>query len=169
MLHNNSNGRRRKKRMQCASRLVAVESTAAAADEQRQLVSGEMEGGGREKEASSSPAGLSDSGSLSFSLAEKRADELQRKWATIERLPTADRLHMSLFSARSVVPDGGDGGGGDSNGDVNEGAGAASAFEVVNVRTLGAAERRAVVQRLVADVKHDHIRMLRKQRERMDR
>uniref|UniRef100_A0A0E0F6N8 Uncharacterized protein n=1 Tax=Oryza meridionalis TaxID=40149 RepID=A0A0E0F6N8_9ORYZ len=112
--------------------------------QQQLVVSGEMEGdgggGGREKED----------------------DELKRKWAAIERLPTADRLRLSLLSSTH---------GGVSNGDVSEGGGgaASSELEVVDVRGLGAAERRAVVERLVADVKHDHVRMLRKQRERMER
>uniref|UniRef100_A0A0E0BQU7 ABC transporter domain-containing protein n=1 Tax=Oryza glumipatula TaxID=40148 RepID=A0A0E0BQU7_9ORYZ len=111
--------------------------------QQQLVVSGELEGGGgggREKED----------------------DELKRKWAAIERLPTADRLRLSLLSSTR---------GGGSNGDVSEGGGgaASSELEVVDVRGLGAAERRAVVQRLVADVKHDHVRMLRKQRERMER
>nr|XP_015620171.1 ABC transporter G family member 49 isoform X2 [Oryza sativa Japonica Group] len=94
---------------------------------------------------------------------EKEDDELKRKWAAIERLPTADRLRLSLLSSTR---------GGGSSGDVSEGGGggaASSELEVVDVRWLGAAERRAVVQRLVADVKHDHVRMLRKQRERMER
>uniref|UniRef100_A0A0D9XY42 ABC transporter domain-containing protein n=1 Tax=Leersia perrieri TaxID=77586 RepID=A0A0D9XY42_9ORYZ len=103
-----------------------------------------------EEEAAHTAAGISSQSS------EKRDDdddELQRKWAAIERLPTADRQRMSLLSVT-----GGDG----INGD-------AAAHEVVDVRRLGAAERRAVVERLVGDVKHDHVRMLRKQRDRMDR
>ncbi|KAG8093343.1 hypothetical protein GUJ93_ZPchr0012g19387 [Zizania palustris] len=103
--------------------------------------------------------------SLFFSSAEQQLqgaadDEAELKWAAIERLPTYDRLRTSLLSAARG------GGGGDAKGAA---AAPPSAFQVVDVRRLRAAQRRAVVQSLVADVKHDNIRLLRKQRERMER
>uniref|UniRef100_A0A0E0MIJ3 ABC transporter domain-containing protein n=1 Tax=Oryza punctata TaxID=4537 RepID=A0A0E0MIJ3_ORYPU len=41
--------------------------------------------------------------------------------------------------------------------------------EAVDVRRLGAAERRVLVDRLVADIQRDNLRLLRKQRRRMER
>ena len=41
--------------------------------------------------------------------------------------------------------------------------------QVVDVRRLGAAERRMVVDTLIANVHRDNLRLLRKQRQRMDR
>ncbi|CAL5090732.1 unnamed protein product [Urochloa decumbens] len=70
-------------------------------------------------------------------------DEAELKWAAVERLPTLDRLHTSLLH------------GGD--------------LEMVDVRRLGAAERRMVVDTLIANIHRDNLRLLRKQRQRMDR
>ncbi|KAF8747088.1 hypothetical protein HU200_013297 [Digitaria exilis] len=41
--------------------------------------------------------------------------------------------------------------------------------QVVDVRRLGAAERRMAVDALIADIHRDNLRLLRKQRQRMDR
>jgi hypothetical protein len=84
--------------------------------------------------------------SLSFSLNEQeKDDEVELRWAALERLPTMDRLHTSLQLH------------------------AADQRQVVDVRKLGAAERRMVVDTLIANIHRDNLRLLRKQRQRMDR
>ncbi|OEL19703.1 ABC transporter G family member 41 [Dichanthelium oligosanthes] len=72
-------------------------------------------------------------------------DEVELKWAAVERLPSSDRLHTSLLH-------------GDS-----------SQLQMVDVRRLGAAERRMVVDALIDNIRRDNLRLLRKQRQRMDR
>lgn len=67
-------------------------------------------------------------------------EEAELTWAAIERLPTLDRMRTSVLSS-----------------------------EAVDVRRLGAAERRVLVERLVADIQRDNLRLLRKQRRRMER
>uniref|UniRef100_A0A0E0RCF9 ABC transporter domain-containing protein n=1 Tax=Oryza rufipogon TaxID=4529 RepID=A0A0E0RCF9_ORYRU len=67
-------------------------------------------------------------------------EEAELTWAAIERLPTFDRMRTSVLSS-----------------------------EEVDVRRLGAAERRVLVERLVADIQRDNLRLLRKQRRRMER
>nr|CAB3490651.1 unnamed protein product [Digitaria exilis] len=74
---------------------------------------------------------------------QEKDDEVELKWAALERLPTLDRLHTSLFAGDGV--------------------------QVVDVRRLGAAERRMAVDALIADIHRDNLRLLRKQRQRMDR
>uniref|UniRef100_A0A0D9XN09 ABC transporter domain-containing protein n=1 Tax=Leersia perrieri TaxID=77586 RepID=A0A0D9XN09_9ORYZ len=109
-----------------------------------------------EKKAASSVRALSSSfraaatrslSSLSSSLRWDRGaddaaaeEEAELTWAAIERLPTFDRLRTSVLSS-----------------------------ETVDVRRLGAAERRVLVERLVADIQRDNLRLLRKQRRRMER
>ena len=69
------------------------------------------------------------------------------KWAAIERLPTWDRLHTSLpLHANATHP-----------------------LEPVDVRRLGAVDRRELVHTLIADIHEDNLRLLRHQRRRMDR
>jgi hypothetical protein len=93
---------------------------------------------------------LSSTSSLSLSLREQHNDEeVELKWAAIERLPTLDRLHTSLpLHAKAN----------------------ANGLEPVDVRSMGAAERRELVHALVADdILKDNLRLLRRQRRRMDR
>ncbi|XP_062206068.1 ABC transporter G family member 41-like isoform X2 [Phragmites australis] len=90
-------------------------------------------------------------------------DQVELKWAAIERLPTSERLHTSLFRARLPSPGLHDGHHG--NGDHR----CAPRLEVVDVRRLGATERRVVVDTLIANIQRDNLRLLRKQRQRMDR
>ncbi|TVU00018.1 hypothetical protein EJB05_54596, partial [Eragrostis curvula] len=73
---------------------------------------------------------------------QQQDDELELKWAAIERLPTSDRLHTALLHAP---------------------------LDMVDVRRLGAAERRLVVDTLIASIHRDNLRLLQKQRQRMDR
>jgi ABC-type glutathione transport system ATPase component len=72
---------------------------------------------------------------------EKDDEELELKWAVIERLPTSNRLHMALLHRHG---------------------------EVVDVRSLGVAERRQVVDTLISSIHCDNLRLLQKQRQRMD-
>jgi hypothetical protein len=104
------------------------------------------------REALSSTSSLSRL-SLSLSLREQHHDEEgELKWAAIERLPTLDRLHTSLpLHAKANAGDG------------------AHLLEPVDVRTLGAADRRELVHNLIADIHKDNLRLLRYQRRRMDR
>ncbi|XP_047051186.1 ABC transporter G family member 41-like [Lolium rigidum] len=105
------------------------------------------------REALSSTSSLSRL-SLSLSLREQHHDEeVELKWAAIERLPTMDRLHTSLplHAAKANAADGG-----------------ARRLEPVDVRSLGAAERRELVHALIADIHKDNLRLLRHQRRRMD-
>ncbi|XP_047046682.1 ABC transporter G family member 41-like [Lolium rigidum] len=104
------------------------------------------------REALSSTSSLSRL-SLSLSLREQHHDEEgELKWAAIERLPTMDRLHTSLpLHAKANAGDG------------------AHLLEPVDVRTLGAADRRELVHNLIADIHKDNLRLLRYQRRRMDR
>jgi ABC-type multidrug transport system fused ATPase/permease subunit len=80
---------------------------------------------------------------------DKDDDEVALRWAAVERLPTLDRLHTSLLL--HTDHDGQD------------------QVQVVDVRRLGAAERRKVVDTLITDIQRDNLRLLRKQRQRMDR
>ncbi|KAG2559520.1 hypothetical protein PVAP13_8KG016000 [Panicum virgatum] len=72
-------------------------------------------------------------------------DEAELKWAAVERLPTLDRLHTSVFEFH---------GDSDSVGSLLE-------LQMVDVRRLGAAERRMVVDTLIANIHRDNLRLLR--------
>ena len=104
------------------------------------------------REALSSSSSLSRL-SVSVSLREQQHDEEgELKWAAIERLPTRNRLYTSLpLHAKANAGDG------------------AHLLEPVDVRTLGAADRRELVDNLIADIHKDNLRLLRYQRRRMDR
>ncbi|KAK1629536.1 hypothetical protein QYE76_003851 [Lolium multiflorum] len=125
------------------------EAASAATASRLQLSSSSL------REALSSTSSLSRlSLSLSLSLREQHHDEeVELKWAAIERLPTMDRLHTSLplHAAKANAADGGD-----------------RRLEPVDVRSLGAAERRELVHALIADIHKDNLRLLRHQRRRMD-
>jgi ABC-type multidrug transport system fused ATPase/permease subunit len=95
-------------------------------------------------------ASFRESLSRSLSLNQQHADrenddEAELKWAAVERLPTLDRLHTSLFLLHGLE------------------------LQMVDVRRLCAAERRMVVDTLIANIHRDNLRLLRKQRQRMDR
>ena len=92
------------------------------------------------------------SSTSSLSLREQHHDEeVELKWAAIERRPTWDRLHTSLPLHASPNADG------------------ARPLEPVDVCRLGAADRRELVPTLIADIHKDNLRLLRHQRRRMDR
>nr|XP_045084800.1 ABC transporter G family member 41-like isoform X3 [Aegilops tauschii subsp. strangulata] len=92
----------------------------------------------------------------SLSLREQQHDEEgELKWAAIERMPTWDRLHTSLPLHANA----------NGNGNAN----GVRPLEPVDVRRLGAADRRELVHTLIADIHEDNLRLLRHQRRRMDR
>jgi len=97
--------------------------------------------------------------SLSFSLNEKeKDDEVELRWAAVERLPTLDRLHTSLQQLHAAADK-----------DQDQLQAPPAPWQALDVRTLGAAERRTVVDTLIANIHRDNLRLLRKQRQRMDR
>jgi hypothetical protein len=101
--------------------------------------------------------------SLSFSLShqqdeQEKDDEVELRWAAVERLPTLDRLHTSLQQLHAAADK-----------DQDQLQAPPAPWQAVDVRTLGAAERRTVVDTLVANIHRDNLRLLRKQRQRMDR
>ncbi|KAL6653393.1 hypothetical protein ACP70R_008971 [Stipagrostis hirtigluma subsp. patula] len=97
--------------------------------------------------------------SLSLSGNQHDDDEVKLKWAAIERLPTSDRLHTSLLAARLR----------NGRSDQGDDAVVSPPMEVVDVRRLGGVERRVVVDALISNIPRDNLRLLRKQRQRMDR
>jgi len=89
--------------------------------------------------------------SLSFSLNEQeKDDEVELRWAAVERLPTLDRLHTSLQQLHAAADK-----------DQDQLQAAPAPWQVVDVRTLGAAERRTVVDTLIANIHRDNLRLLR--------
>ncbi|XP_072976814.1 pleiotropic drug resistance protein 3-like isoform X2 [Typha angustifolia] len=92
---------------------------------------------------------------MSFSSSVKEDDdENELKWAAIERLPTFDRLRTSLFDHYSNQKD--------SEGDRKE-------KRAVDVTKLRALERHLFIENLIKHIEKDNLRLLQKQRERIDR
>ena len=75
------------------------------------------------------------------------------QWATIERLPTFERLRSSLF---------------DEDGD-DVGANDTKEKRVIDVTKLGAQERQVFIEKLIKHIEHDNLRLLRKIRNRIDK
>ncbi|KAJ0078965.1 hypothetical protein Patl1_23925 [Pistacia atlantica] len=71
--------------------------------------------------------------------------EYAMQWATIERLPTYDRLKSSLF-------------------DVD-----AEGKSVVDVTKLGPLQKHALIEKLIKHTEHDNLKLLRKIRKRIDK
>ncbi|KAJ3681311.1 hypothetical protein LUZ60_015800 [Juncus effusus] len=84
---------------------------------------------------------------------EEREDEHELKWAQIERLPTFTRLRTSIF---------------DVNGNGERGE-KEKEKRVVDVTKLEAIERRLFIENLIKHVENDNLRLLQKQRKRIDR
>ncbi|KAG1326103.1 Pleiotropic drug resistance protein 3 [Cocos nucifera] len=89
----------------------------------------------------------------SFSSSIKDDDEDELKWAAIERLPTFERIRKSLFDQYI-----------DQNGDGRQ-----KEKNVIDVTKLGALERRVFIENLIKHIENDNLRLLQKQRERIDR
>ena len=75
------------------------------------------------------------------------------QWAAIERLPTFERLRSSLF---------------DEDGD-DVGANDTKEKRVIDVTKLGAQERHVFIEKLIEQIEHDNLRLLRKIRHRIDK
>ena len=75
------------------------------------------------------------------------------QWAAIERLPTFERLRSSLF---------------DEDGDA-VGANDTKEKRVIDVTKLGAQERHVFIEKLIEQIEHDNLRLLRKIRHRIDK
>lgn len=80
-------------------------------------------------------------------------DEYELQWASIQRLPTFERITSALF-------------------DVYGGTGAdedAKGKHMVDVTKLGAQERHIFVEKLIKHIKNDNLRLLQKLRRRIDK
>lgn len=86
---------------------------------------------------------------------ERVDDEAELQWAAVERLPTYRRLRTSLFDDGEFL--------GQTSGV------AAVARRVVDVTKLGDLERHLFVENLLKKVEEDHLRLLQKLKERIDR
>ena len=80
-------------------------------------------------------------------------DDYELQWAAIERLSTLRRMRTSVLDLG------------------NNGSGCEEQKEkkVVDVTKLGALERRLLIEKLIKDIENDNLRLLQKQRERIDR
>ncbi|KAK1319193.1 Pleiotropic drug resistance protein 3 [Acorus calamus] len=86
------------------------------------------------------------------SLSRHYEDEDELQWAAIERLPTFERLRTSLF-------------------DQYENAGLDGELKgkrVIDVTKLGGLERRVFIENLIQHIERDNLRLLQKQRERIN-
>lgn len=81
-------------------------------------------------------------------------DEHELTWAAIERLPTLERVRTSVFD-HTVTNENCDNGKGSSM--------------IIDVTKLGALERRLLIENLIKHIENDNLRLLQKQRERIDR
>ncbi|KAF3336210.1 pleiotropic drug resistance protein 3-like protein [Carex littledalei] len=122
---------------------------------------------GRSRRWSFREAALSFRKSLSRGDEEERGrgrdeeeEEQQLQWAAIERLPTYDRLRMSLFFQHRHV---------DDQNSIEEEAGEKQGRVPVDVGQLGAVERRLFIENLIKHIEKDNLRLLQKQRRRIDR
>ncbi|KAH7669104.1 Iron-chelate-transporting ATPase protein [Dioscorea alata] len=95
------------------------------------------------------------SSSINGSFREENDDEKELQWAAIERLPTFRRLRTSLFDYENGSEGGGD----------NKGKGK----RLIDVTKLGAAERRLFIESLIKHIENDNLKLLQKQKERIDR
>lgn len=80
-------------------------------------------------------------------------DEYELQWASIQRLPTFQRITSALF-------------------DVYGGTGAdedAKGKHMVDVTKLGAQERHIFVEKLIKHIENDNLRLLQKLRRRIDK
>ncbi|XP_044477754.1 pleiotropic drug resistance protein 3-like isoform X1 [Mangifera indica] len=77
--------------------------------------------------------------------------ELAQQWASIERLPTINRLRTSLFDKEGEEK-------------IVDGEGK----RVVDVTKLAPLERRVFIEKLIKHIEHDNLKLLRKIRERIE-
>ncbi|CAI9101373.1 OLC1v1038679C1 [Oldenlandia corymbosa var. corymbosa] len=81
-------------------------------------------------------------------------EERAELWATIERLPTMERLRCSLFDEMT---------------EKNEGGDNTQRKKVVDVTKLGPVEKHLFIEKLIKHVEHDNLAMLYKIKKRMDK
>ncbi|XP_039134302.1 pleiotropic drug resistance protein 3-like [Dioscorea cayenensis subsp. rotundata] len=92
------------------------------------------------------------SSSINGSFREENDDEKELQWAAIERLPTFRRLRTSLFDYES-----------------GNGNGKGKGKRLIDVTKFGAAERRLFIESLIKHIENDNLKLLQKQKERIDR
>ncbi|XP_064991162.1 ABC transporter G family member 41-like isoform X1 [Musa acuminata AAA Group] len=80
-------------------------------------------------------------------------DENELIWAAVERLPTFERVRTSVFD----------------HWDGDNGSGEQNKRKVIDVTKLGALERHLLIENLIKNIESDNLRLLQKQRERIDR
>ncbi|CAA6653938.1 unnamed protein product [Spirodela intermedia] len=96
------------------------------------------------------PSSRRSSGAFS---ARDQDEEYELQWAAIERLPTSDRLRSALFWRPDDV----------------EGEGEERKREAVDVTKLGALEKHLFIESLIKHIEDDNLRLLQRQKERIDR
>lgn len=94
------------------------------------------------------PENLSSSSGKDSNLDEESAVE----WATIERLPTFERLRLSLLD--------------ENNGKEDN---IAKRKRIIDVTKLSVPEKHELIEKLIGDIEHDNHHLLQKIRERMDK
>lgn len=80
-------------------------------------------------------------------------DENELIWAAVERLPTFEQVRTSVFD----------------HWDGHNGSGEQNKTKVIDVTKLGALERHLLIENLIKNIESDNLRLLQKQRERIDR
>jgi len=88
------------------------------------------------------PGSISRRSSIGSARAREDDDEYELQWAAIERLSTIERVRKSVLESNK---------------------------KVVDVTKLGALERRLLIEKLIKHIENDNLRLLQKQRERIDR
>nr|XP_019709656.2 pleiotropic drug resistance protein 3-like [Elaeis guineensis] len=93
--------------------------------------------------------------SFTYSMRHIDKDEHDLEWAAIERLPTFERVRTSLFDHQYYCND--------------DGEGRSKERKVIDVTKLGALERRLFIEDLIKNIEKDNLRLMQRQRERIDR
>jgi hypothetical protein len=99
------------------------------------------------------PGSQSQRSSSRLSVRDDDDDEFELQWAAIERLPTFERLRTSLFNQNTSEVD---------DKELNKRG-------VVDVTRLGPIEKRMFIDSLIKHIENDNLRLLQKQRERIDK
>ncbi|MBA0794174.1 hypothetical protein Gohar_018525 [Gossypium harknessii] len=82
--------------------------------------------------------------------------EYELQWAEVQRLPTFERINTALFDDE------------EENGTSGSGN-YVKGKRVVNVTKLGADERHMFIEKLIKQIEHDNLRLLKKLRHRIDK
>ncbi|XP_020241545.1 pleiotropic drug resistance protein 3-like [Asparagus officinalis] len=119
------------------------------AKEQAEMSVFELEELGRSSRSSFRLHGSMSRRNSSIGSAREGDDEYELQWAAIERLETFERVRKSVVD-------------GDSSENQKE-------KKVADVTKLGAPERRLLIEKLIKNIENDNLRLLQKQRVRIDR